>query len=134
MEPKKRERRSSERIEILGATVNYKVDNSFLSKKKYDDEILPVVDISRGGIRFLGLKSLKSAKKLSMTIHIPEEDDPLLLKGHVRWASPISSISYRYQIGVQFNTYGLEKGQNPPAMKNRIIKLEKKYRQIKNLN
>ena len=127
MKYKGKERRAHKRIKVPSATVAYKEGQFFLSKEKYVEEFLPVVEISRGGIRFLCQKLFTTAEKISLKISIPEEESPLQLVGRVRWASPADTISYKYQIGIQFNPYGKRKGQNNPYVLKRLMALEKKF-------
>ena len=127
MKYKGKERRACRRINVPGATVTYKEEKFFLSKEKYVEEFLPVVEISRGGIRFLCQKLFTTTRKISLKVFIPEEESPLLLVGRVRWASSTATMSYRYQIGIQFNPYGKRKKQNDPDILKRIIALEEKF-------
>lgn len=121
------ERRTCIRFEIPGATVSYKKKSFLLSSKFYGEEFCPILDISRGGIRFLTLKPLKVNTLIKMKLSIPGERVPLSLLGKVRWSSPNVGKSYKYQIGVQFNPYGKKKGQNYPGNLVKIIALEQKY-------
>lgn len=127
MEYKGLERRACKRVKIPGATVRYTEKHFFLSKKKYVEEFHPVIEISRGGIRFLGEKLISTTSKISLKISLPEEKSPLTVKGRVRWASINPAMSYKYQIGVQFNPYGKKKGYNDPEVLKKIIALEKKF-------
>jgi len=121
------ERRACPRFEIPGATVSCKKGMIFFSKKEYPEEYFPVLNISRGGILFLNQKRLNINSKITMKISIPEEGVSLILKGQVRWAALNVGMSYKYQIGVQFNPYGEKKGQNSPSALEKIITLEKKF-------
>ena len=121
------ERRTCKRIEIPGATVSCKKKYFFFSKKKYVEEYHPVMEISRGGIRFLEQKLITAATKITLKISIPEENSPLLIKGRVRWTSLNPTMSYKYQIGVQFDPYGKKKGLNHPEILERITALEQKF-------
>ena len=93
----------------------------------YDYAYLPVLDLSRGGLRFLAQKELKFKTKLHMKLHIPEEQDELHLKGRVIWTRPNAGFSYKYQIGVQFNTFGIKEGQNSPVVLALLQTLEKSH-------
>ncbi|MFW6159663.1 MAG: PilZ domain-containing protein [Acidobacteriota bacterium] len=127
MEYKGLERRACIRFEIPGAAVSYKKKGFLLSSKSYGEEFCPVLDISRGGLRFLALKPLKINTPVTMKISIPGERIPLLLKGKVRWSGPHVGKNYKYQIGVQFNPYGQKKDQNYPGNLVKIIALEQKF-------
>ena len=127
MEYKGINRRACKRIKIEGATVTYKEGRFFFSKKQYVEEFYPVVEISRGGIRFLGKKLFTISSKVSIKISLPEEESPLILKGRVRWTFLNPAMSYKYQIGIQFDPFGWKKGCNHPEVLEKIMKLEQKF-------
>ncbi len=126
MEFKGIERRACRRFEIPDATASYTQNELFTSEKKYEEESCPILDISRGGIKFLGKKRLEIDSELNMKIFIPGETTPLSFKGSVRWIS-VSEDKGKYQVGVQFNPYGEKKGQNYPGNLVKIIALEQKF-------
>ena len=121
------DRRACKRIKIEGATVTYKEGRFFFSKKQFVEEFYPVVEMSRGGVRFLGKKLFAISSKVSIKISIPEESSPLILKGKVRWTSLNPAMSYKYQIGIQFDPFALKKGCNHPEILEKIMKLEQKF-------
>jgi Tfp pilus assembly protein PilZ len=122
------EKRTCLRFRIPGASVSYKKDKPFLKKgEDYIEEFCPVLDISRGGIRFLSQEILKFESKVALKISIPGETIPMTIKGIVRWYSPNPGKSYKYQIGVQFLPYGEKKDQNNPAVMTKIVALEQKF-------
>jgi hypothetical protein len=121
------ERRLCQRFKIPGATVSYRKQKLFATKSKTDEEFCPVLDLSRGGVRFLTQKPLKFKSKISLQLSIPGERVPLDLTGRVRWSTFNAGKSYKYQAGVQFNPYGLEKNQNVPQVLTKIVALEQKY-------
>ena len=121
------ERRLCQRFSIPGATVSYRKERLFASRSGTDEEFCPVLDLSRGGIRFLTQKPLKFKSKVALQLAIPGERVPIELKGRVRWSTFNAGKSYKYQAGVQFNPYGLEKNQNVPQTLNRIVALELKF-------
>jgi Tfp pilus assembly protein PilZ len=121
------DRRASKRIKIQGATVTYKEGRFFFSKKQYVEEFYPVVEISRGGVRFMGKKLFAISSHVSIKISIPEESSPLILRGKVRWTSLNPAMSYKYQIGIQFDPFAWKKGCNHPEVLEKIMKLEQKF-------
>ncbi len=122
------EKRTCLRFRIPGATVSYKKDKPLIKKgADYIEEFCPVLDVSRGGIRFLSQEVLKYESKVALKISIPGETIPMTLKGKVRWYSPNPGKSYKYQIGIQFAPYGEKKDQNNPASLTKIIALEQKF-------
>lgn len=128
MPEKSIERRTCLRFEIPGATISYKLDSLLTTGQgKYGEEFCPVLDISRGGLRFLCQKNFKLNQKIHMKISVPGERIPLTLKGRVRWSAANPGKSFNYQVGVQFSPYGEKKGQNYPGTLVKVIALEQKF-------
>ncbi|MFW6140667.1 MAG: PilZ domain-containing protein [Acidobacteriota bacterium] len=126
------ERRTCTRFEIPGATVSYKVFHiSPKLKRGYGEEFCPVVDLSRGGLRFVCQNKLDMNSKMKMKVSVPGERVPLELLGRVRWSAANPGKSYKYQTGVQFNPYGEKKKQNYPGNLVKIIALEQKFSEEK---
>ena len=121
------DRRAYKRIKTPGVTVSYKQEKFFSSKKQYGEELHAVVDISRGGMRFMGHRLFTTASNISLKIFIPAENSPLILKGRVRWTSLNPTTIFKSQVGVQFNPFGIKKGHNHPEILEKIIELEKKF-------
>jgi Tfp pilus assembly protein PilZ len=113
------EKRTCIRFAIPGATVSYEF-------KDYKEEFSPLVDISRGGAKFLGKHPLEINADITLKISVPGEMIPLTLHGKVRWISFIEEKD-QYFIGVQFNSYGEKEGENYPGNMVKIIALEQKY-------
>jgi len=121
------EKRACVRFRIPGATVKYKREKRFLRSSDYVAEFCPVLDLSRGGIRFLAQEMIKFDSLVELKVSIPGETSPLVLKGIVRWYSPNPGQSYKYQMGVQFLPYGDSKDHNYPGALTKIIALEQKF-------
>lgn len=122
------ERRTCLRFEIPGAAVSYKVSKLLPAVlDKYEEEFCPMIDVSRGGMRFQANHQPDIDAKLIMHISVPGERVPLVLQGRVRWVTPGEGIGFDYQIGVQFNAYGEKKDQNYPGNLVKIIALEQKF-------
>jgi len=119
MEHEEVEKRACIRFEIPGATVGYEF-------KEQKEEFSPVIDISRGGIKFQGKKPLDINAEVTLKISIPGERVPLILHGKVRWIFFIEKKD-QYEVGVQFNPYGEKEGQNYPGNLVKIIALEQKF-------
>jgi len=119
MENKEVEKRTCIRFAIPGATVSYEF-------KDYTEEFSPLVDISRGGVKFLGKYPLEINADITLKISVPGEMIPLALHGKVRWISFIEEKD-QCQIGVQFNPYGEKERQNYPGNLVKIISLEQKF-------
>lgn len=121
------ERRLCQRFKIPGATLSYRRERFLAPEGRFLEEFCPVLDVSRGGVRFLTQKPLKFKSKVVLQISIPGERIPLNLRGRVRWSTFNAGKSYKYQAGVQFNPYGEEKAQNYPGVLVKIIALEQKF-------
>jgi len=121
------ERRLCQRFKIPGATVSYRREKILAAAGRFLEEFCPVLDLSRGGVRFLTQKPLKFKSKIVLQISVPGERIPLNLRGRVRWSTFNAGKSYKYQAGVQFNAYGEEKVQNFPGTLVKIIALEQKF-------
>ncbi len=121
------ERKRFRRLKIQGATVNFIQRHFLFYKRIYSEEFCPVIDLSRGGIRFLCRRLLSTIiKKISVQIYIPGERTYLNLKGRIKWTSLDPSMNYRYQIGVQFEPFGEKEEHNRPETLERIVALERK--------
>jgi len=127
MGEKEVERRLCQRFKIPGATISYGREGLFSSKSGTAEEFCPVLDLSRGGVRFLTQKPLKFKSRIRLQLSIPGERVPLDLRGRVRWSTFNAGKSYRYQAGVVFNPYGLEKSQNNPQALAKLVSLEMKF-------
>ena len=130
MENEINERRISERFKLQNAAVSYSLKKGIFFKKTYDEKY-PVIEISRGGIRFYDEKPLKIDKEVVLKLYLPNLDDPLNLKGKVVWTSFSEDSDYKYQNGIQFFPFGPEQGFNPLDALDRIIKIEKETGNIK---
>ena len=119
MEDKEAGKRTCIRFAIPGATIRYEF-------KDYAEEFSPLVDISRGGAKFLGKYPLEINADITLKISVPGERIPLTLHGKVRWISIIEGKD-QYQVGVQFNPYGEKERQNYPGNLVKIISLEQKF-------
>jgi len=118
------ERKRFKRLKIPGAAVHFSQRHF---KRKYSEEFCPVVDLSRGGIRFLCRNLISTiVTKISLQIYIPGERFYLNLKGRIKWTSLNPTENYKYQIGVQFNPFGEKKEHNRPDTLERIIEWERK--------
>ena len=121
------EKRLCVRFKVPGAEIKYKKESTFFKKTDFGDEPLPLLDISRGGIRFFAHEIPKFDTRITILIFLPEESEPLVLAGVVRWYSPNPDARYKYQIGVQLLPYGGGKDENSPDALKKIIELEDRF-------
>ena len=119
MENREAEKRTCIRFAIPGATINYEL-------KDYAEEFSPLIDISRGGAKFLGKYPLEINADITLKISVPGERIPLTLHGKIRWISIVEGKD-QYQVGIQFNPYGEKERQNYPGNLVKIISLEQKF-------
>jgi hypothetical protein len=121
------EKRECHRFNIPGTTLYYKKDSMFHHKGPYPDKYYPVLDISRGGLRFLTNERPQIGLPVEVRISVPEADYQPEIKGVVRWVSRNLEKSYRYQTGVVFNAYGDKKKENPSEILSFIQSLEQDH-------
>ena len=121
------EKRICLRFEVPGAVVNYKIKRLISYPPDFDEDNCPILDLSRGGIRFVCQEKLDIKSKGLFKISVPQEDIEMELLGEVRWVMQNPGISYKYQCGVQFNPYGEKKNYNSRESHDKIITLEEKF-------
>jgi Tfp pilus assembly protein PilZ len=127
LEPYPLEKRLSIRFKIPGATVSYRKKRWLFSKKGFDEEFCPLLDLSRGGLKIASRKKLKPGNKVKLQLSIPGERSSLIMLGRVRWSSSYENEVFKFQAGIQFNVYGEKKNQNYPGNLVKIISLEQKF-------
>ena len=109
-------KRSCDRFSIPGTTLCYKHKSSFFKKYAYSDDYFPVIDMSRGGAKFLCNERLQAGKSIVIKVDIPGKSQHTEILASVRWISKNPEQSYRYQTGIAFNAYGNKKNENPPEI------------------
>jgi len=126
IEVKKLEKRNCERFIIQGGTVSYRMSKLFFLEKNFSDSY-PLGNISRGGLFFLSNERLSINKRILIQLFVPHESAPLTIKGRVKWVLINPERSYRYQIGIQFETFGHKRKHNPLKLLEKLVDLEKRY-------
>jgi Tfp pilus assembly protein PilZ len=121
------EKRVCERFVITGAEVHYRKD-AFFSKPDYSYYSYPVSHMSKGGMGFLCDDSFDAGAKMLLKLIVPDEE-PVIIKGKAVWTSVNPGKSYKYRVGVQFESYGEKKSQNPPELLDKITAWEQKHLQ-----
>ncbi len=121
------EKRACPRFNIPGAMVSYGKIRLFGRRSHWLERSCLVIDLSRGGIRFLTRESPALGSKLFIELTWPEEKDSLLLLGTVRWMAEYPGDQFRCYVGVQFQPYGQGKKFNPVEILDRIIGLENHF-------
>jgi len=105
------DRRESPRFEVEGMTLEYERPKLFTGTDPLSEKDCPVLDMSRGGARFLTNKPLSAGMQLNLRISIPDDSSVAVPRGQVRWAFLNRGV-YRHRIGVQFAPFGDEAGCN----------------------
>jgi Tfp pilus assembly protein PilZ len=121
------------RFNIPGTTLFYKKVPLFWGKKRYSDDYFPVLDMSRGGLKFLCNDRMGPGESVVVKLNIPGTDEQLEIKAIVRWISRNREESYRYQTGVSFNSYGTGKKDNPVDILSLLKTLESDHIPAANL-
>lgn len=99
----------------------------FFGKGKYSDQYFPVINISKGGLCFLTDTRLKIGTSLIIKTIVPKDSIEAEILARVQWVSRNPEQSYRYKIGLAFNSYGDKKNQNPEKILLLFESLEAEY-------
>jgi Tfp pilus assembly protein PilZ len=121
------EKRECHRFCIPGTTLFYKKTGVLGKNRDYPDEYYPVLDISKGGLRFLTNERPKIGLPVKVKVAVPDAGYQPEIQGVVRWVSRNREKSYRYQTGVSFNAYGDRKKDNPSEILTFIQSLEQEH-------
>lgn len=118
-------KRECKRFTIPGTTLVYKkIPGLWWGKKTYSDSVHPVLDLSRGGLKFLSQTKIKAGSRIFVRLDIPGSKEPVEFKAIIRWISRNPEASYKYQNGVAFYAYGSGKNENPPELLSFLKQLE----------
>ncbi len=121
-------KRSCRRFVIPGTTLSYKEKKwfSFRIGKDYDD-YLPVLDLSRGGAKFLSHQRIVPGTNITVRLQIPGYDKIWSIFAQIRWINKNPEQSYPYQIGISFHSFGTKRNKNPIELLNFLSKIESSY-------
>jgi len=119
-------KRNCGRFSIPGTTLYYKNKTKLFIKHDYPEYYYPVINMSRGGAKFLCNERLKAGKSIIIKIDIPGIDQQPEILANVRWISKNPEQSYSYQTGIAFNSYGEGRNENPVAILALLKSLEQK--------
>ncbi len=122
-------KRSCIRFHVPGATLCWKKKPGLLGRGKYGEDRFPVLDISRGGAKFVCNTRMDVGRKIVVRLELPGAREPLEMLAVVRWAGRNTGMSYRFQVGIAFNPYGKGKNENPPQILERLKQLEAEHGQ-----
>jgi hypothetical protein len=122
-------KRKCNRFSIPGATLCYRKKAFFLFKGKFSEDCFPVIDLSKGGAKFLCYERLRPGEFIRIKLRIPGKTPIYEIKGDIRWISRTFEQSYPYRIGISFRLFGPRKKNNPMEILRFLEELE---REIKN--
>lgn len=108
-----------------GTTLSYRKRRNFFRPGKYTEDFYPVLNLSRGGAKFVCHHRLKAGTEISALFAIPSFENRLEILCTVRWVARNSEESYPYQVGISFQAYGGGKKENPPEILEALKKIEK---------
>lgn len=118
-------KRICDRFSIPGTTLYYKHKPSFFKKSQYSDDYFPVINMSKGGAKFLCNERLKAGKSITIKIEVPGKNQQVEILADVRWITKNPEQSYHYQTGIAFNSYGSKKNENSMEILTFFESLEK---------
>ena len=117
------------RFQVPGAQVGVRV----MEKKGFrmvpgEMEYFPLSDLSRGGLRFPSNRLFKANTPIEVSIFLVD-DEPIELRGKVRWFGVYPGISYTYHIGIQFLPFAekADSGHNDAKLGERLAGLEEAF-------
>ncbi len=120
------ERRACPRFSLQEATVSYRRIGLLRRKADWTERSCLVVDLSRGGVRFLTRQRPPLGSQIHIELIWPEGPEALTLTGRVRWIGKYTGDQFQHSVGVQFAPYGQGKKYNPVQALDTIIGLENK--------
>ncbi len=120
-------KRSCRRFVIPGTTLSYKEKKLFSFQKNYNDDYLPVLDLSKGGAKFLCHQKLVPGKDIKVRLSIPGYDKIWSVLAQIRWINKNPEQSYPYQIGISFHSFGTAKNKNSIELLNFLSRIESRY-------
>ncbi len=120
-------KRHCKRFNILGTTLHYKKKSFLWLKREFSRDYFPVLDISKGGLKFLNNNKINAGTAVVLKLNIPEIPATIQVKACIRWIAKNPESSYRYQIGVSFNSYGKSKNENSLKVLSLLKSLEEKF-------
>ncbi len=117
-------KRSCKRFNIPGTTLYYKEKPFFPLAGKYSEDYYPVLNLSKGGAKFLCNHRLMPGRGIIIKLIIPGIDQSPEILADIKWISKNPEQSYRYQTGISFKSYGKRKNQNSGAILSFLEELE----------
>ncbi|WP_319577391.1 PilZ domain-containing protein [uncultured Desulfobacter sp.] len=123
-------KRSCNRFYIPGATLHYRESSFFFLKGKFTQDYFPVINLSKGGAKFLSNKRLTPGKDLLIRLNIPGQENSYEIMADVRWISRNPEQSYKYQTGISFKSFGNGRKKNSKKILDFLTNLENSAGQL----
>ncbi len=125
-------KRSCNRFSIPGVTIYYRAKPYFFLKGKYSQDYFPVINLSKGGAKFLCHQRLTPGKCISIKLNIPGSETAVELLADIRWISKNPEQSYKYQTGISFKSFGSGRSENSMEALNFLEGLETRAGELNN--
>lgn len=119
------ERRVCNRFNVPGASVTWTQPSRLPFVSATAEPGCLVMDMSRGGVRFLASRPLKPGAYLELEIDVPDGKSPIRVSGRVVWSWLRPARSY--EVGVEFEPYGDVARANHPEALRRMVGLESRF-------
>jgi len=119
---RKVERRACARFTVPGASLSWTQASRLPFGSASAELGCLLMDLSRGGARFLASRSLKPGARIEVEVEIPDDARPILLTGKVVWSC--LHPSHNHEVAVEFDPYGDLARTNTPEKLRRIADLE----------
>jgi hypothetical protein len=125
------EDRESARFVVPGATISCKKSGFWHPKNDFaSDEKLPVADIGKHGMSFL-TDNIPRLSRISLLLQYSDHEDVICLKGRVVYSLPRGiGHSYRYRVGVRFDSFSTKKNDNSIEALRILERLEKDHNPV----
>lgn len=117
-------KRNCKRFSIPGITLYYRETFFFLFSGKYSEDYYPVINLSKGGAKFLCHQRFSPGTRITIKLDIPGMDQAHEILASIKWISKNPEQSYRYQTGISFNSYGSRKNENSMEVLSFLERLE----------
>ncbi len=105
-------KRSCKRFNIPGTALYYRGKPFFFFNSKFSNDYYPVINLSKGGARFLCHQRLAPGRDIIIKLKIPGVERVPEILASIKWISKNHEQSYQYQTGIAFNAYGGKKNEN----------------------
>ena len=117
-------KRNCRRFNIPGTTLYYREKPFLFFTGNYSADYYPVLNFSKGGAKFLCPQRLTPGRQITIKLNVPGTDQVPEILASIKWISKNPEQSYRYQIGIGFNSYGNGKNKNAVEILSLLEELE----------